>query len=56
MRHGYMPKGYRPQDVEALVVTVVMFVPPLVVHTTPYNEENIFHAAPSEVVGVDERL
>ena len=33
-----------------------MFVPPPVVHTTPYNEENIFHAAPSEVVGVDERL
>ena len=56
MPHGYMPTGYRPQNVEAPVVTVVMFVPPPVVHTTPYNEENIFHAAPSEVVGVDERL
>lgn len=33
-----------------------MFVPSLVVHTTPYNEENIYHTAPSEVVGVDESL
>ncbi|XP_050915027.1 uncharacterized protein LOC127129979 [Lathyrus oleraceus] len=33
-----------------------MFIPPLVVHTTPYNEEKIFHVAPSEVVGVDEML
>ncbi|XP_050898654.1 uncharacterized protein LOC127105502 [Lathyrus oleraceus] len=49
-------EGYRPQNVEAPVVTVVMSVPPPVVHTTPYNEENIFHVAPSEVVGVDERL
>ncbi|XP_050914788.1 uncharacterized protein LOC127129693 [Lathyrus oleraceus] len=54
--HGYMPTGYRPENVEAPVVTAVMSVPPHVVHTTPYNEENIFDAAPSEVVGVDERL
>ncbi|XP_050878584.1 uncharacterized protein LOC127082391 [Lathyrus oleraceus] len=47
MPHSYMPTGYRPQNVEAPVVTVVMFVPPIVVHTTPYNEETIFHAAPS---------
>lgn len=51
-----MPTGYRPQNAEAPVVTIVMFVPPLVVHTTPYNEENIFHTAPSDVVEVDERL
>ncbi|XP_050919044.1 uncharacterized protein LOC127136540 [Lathyrus oleraceus] len=56
MPRGNMPTGYRPQNVEAPVVTVVMFVPYLVVYTTPYNEENIHHAAPSEVVGVDERL
>lgn len=51
-----MPTGYRPQNAEAPVVSIVMFVPSPVVHTTPYNEENIYHAAPSEVVGVDERL
>ncbi|XP_050878840.1 uncharacterized protein LOC127082657 [Lathyrus oleraceus] len=56
MPHGYMPTGCRPQNVKAPVVTIVMFVPPPVVHTTSYNEENIFHAAPSDVVGVDERL
>lgn len=56
MPHGYMPTGYRAQNIEVPVVTAVMFVPPHVVHTTPYNEENIFYAAPSKVVGVDERL
>ncbi|XP_050919668.1 uncharacterized protein LOC127137237 [Lathyrus oleraceus] len=56
MPHGYMPTGYHPQNPEAPVVTVVMFIPPFVVHTTPYNEENIYHDAPSEVMGVDERL
>jgi hypothetical protein len=54
--HGYMLTRYLPQNVEAPVVTVVMFVPPLVVHTIPYNKENIYHAAPSKVVGVNERL
>ena len=56
MPHGYNPTGYHPQNTKALVVNVVMFEPPPMVHTTPYNEENIYHAAPSKVVGVDERL
>ncbi|XP_050889976.1 uncharacterized protein LOC127095310 [Lathyrus oleraceus] len=56
MPHGYMPTGYRPQNAKASVVTIVMYVPPPMVHTTPYNEENIYHAAPSKVVGIDERL
>ncbi|XP_050876219.1 uncharacterized protein LOC127079911 [Lathyrus oleraceus] len=54
--HGYMPTRYRPQNADSLVLIVVMSVPPPMVHTTPYNEEKIYHAAPSEVVGVDERL
>ncbi|XP_050916833.1 uncharacterized protein LOC127132013 [Lathyrus oleraceus] len=50
----HMPPGF-PWGIPH-VVTVVMFVPPLVVHTIPYNKENIYHAAPSKVVGVNERL
>lgn len=56
MPSNHIPEGYRPQDTEALVVTAVMSVPHLVVHTTPYNEEPIFHTAPSEGVGMDERM
>ncbi|XP_050888035.1 uncharacterized protein LOC127093174 [Lathyrus oleraceus] len=33
-----------------------MFVPPPMVHTTPYNEENIYYATPRDVMGVNERL
>ncbi|XP_050908676.1 uncharacterized protein LOC127122378 [Lathyrus oleraceus] len=56
MPHCYMPTRYHPQNAEAPIVTVVMYVPSPVVHTTHYNEENVYHAAPSEVVGVDEML
>ena len=31
-------------------------MPHPMVHTTPYNEELIFHTAPSEGVGTDERM
>ncbi|CAL5204479.1 unnamed protein product [Lathyrus oleraceus] len=56
MPPNYIPEGYRPHVTKALVVTTVMFVPHLVVHTTPYNEELIFHTAPSEVVVMDEKM
>ncbi|XP_050876209.1 uncharacterized protein LOC127079898 [Lathyrus oleraceus] len=53
---NYMPEGYHPHATKAPVVTTVMSVPHPVVHTTPYNEEHIFHIAPSEGVGMDERM
>jgi hypothetical protein len=52
MPPNYTLGGYRPQVPEAPVVPAVMYVPPLVIHTTPYHEEPIFHATPSESMGV----
>lgn len=51
--HGYMPTRYLPQNDEALIVTTVMSVPSSRVHTTPYNEENIYHVSLRKVMGVD---
>lgn len=51
-----MLEGYRPPATKAPVVTVVMIVPHPVVHITSYNEEHIFHTAPSEGVGMNERM
>ncbi|XP_050916729.1 uncharacterized protein LOC127131881 [Lathyrus oleraceus] len=53
---NYIPEGYRPQVPEAHVVPVVMFVPPPMIHTTPYHEEPIFHTTLSESMGVYEKM
>ena len=56
MPPDYIPAGYQPQATEAPAITTVMSMPSPMVHTIPYQEEPIFHVAPSESVGVDERM
>jgi hypothetical protein len=56
MPPNYTLGGYRPQVPEAPVVPAVMYVPPLVIHTTPYHEEPIFHSTPSESTEAYEKM
>ncbi|XP_050896210.1 uncharacterized protein LOC127102938 [Lathyrus oleraceus] len=55
MPHNFVPEGYQ-LDVEVPMDQPVIFIPPLVVHDTPYVKEPIFHADQSETVGVYERM
>lgn len=50
-----MQEGYQPV-VEVPIAQPVMYVPPLMVHDTPYMEETIFHVDQSESVGAYERM
>ena len=49
-----VPGGYKLQVTEAPRVTAIMSMPPPVVHATP--EDQIYHVAPSEGMGVYERM
>ena len=49
-----VPGGYKLQVTEAAKATTVMSIPPPVVHITP--DDQINHAAPSEGMGVYERM
>lgn len=51
MPPNFVPKGYQPV-VKVPFSQPFMFVPPPVVHATPYLEEPVFHVDQSESVGV----
>ena len=53
---NYTLEGYRPQVPKAPIVPTVMSVPPPMIHTTPYHEEPVFHATPSESMGVYDKI
>ncbi|MCI06050.1 hypothetical protein A2U01_0027105, partial [Trifolium medium] len=50
MPSNFMPEGCQP------AVQHVMTVPPPVVHTVPFGNEQIYHAEPSECLGVEGRM
>lgn len=56
MPPNFMSEGYHPQVTQAPVAIAIMSMPPPVVYATPYQEDHIYHTAPSENVGVDEKL
>ena len=63
MPPSFVPEGYQPpppfSEVPIPVIPAVqpmMSTPPPVVHTVPFAEEQLYHAEPSESLGMNERL
>ncbi|PNX82497.1 coatomer subunit zeta-3, partial [Trifolium pratense] len=57
MPFNFMSERCQPIMQHVMIIPPpAMTVPPLVVHTAPFGDEQIYHAEPSECLGVEERM
>ncbi|MCI85452.1 hypothetical protein A2U01_0106731, partial [Trifolium medium] len=57
MPFNFIPEGRQPAVQHVVTIPPpVMTVPPSVVHTVHFGNEQIYHAEPSECLGVEERM
>ncbi|KAI5410512.1 hypothetical protein KIW84_055862 [Lathyrus oleraceus] len=56
MPPNFVPEGFAPTFASMLASSLVMYMPPLVMHTLPRMEDTIYHFEPSEGPDVCEKM